>query len=107
MRKIRFQSATAWSCQKIAASVWSAVRVVLVERAELLDLIEVLCVGALVSGFGPSVRSIIVVGTIKGRTLPTQGAGSFAKFGGVGRQIPGASGTALATVRSVRRSSGW
>ena len=29
---------------------------------------------------------------MNGRTFPTHGAGSFAKFGGVGRQIPGAGG---------------
>jgi hypothetical protein len=26
---------------------------------------------------------------MNGRTFPTHGAGSFAKFGGVGRQVPG------------------
>ena len=44
------------------------------------------------SAFGPSVRSISALGTMNGRTFPTHGAGSFAKFGGVGRQMPGAGG---------------
>src|SRR5215813_9541749 len=47
---------------------------------------------ALVRAFGPSVRSISVLGTINGRTFPTHAAGSFRKFGGVGRQIPGGAG---------------
>ena len=47
---------------------------------------------ALVSAFGPSVRSISALGTTNGSTLPTQGAASGAKFGGVGRQTPGPSG---------------
>src|SRR4029434_6986841 len=47
---------------------------------------------ALVSAFGPSVRSISAFGTRNGRTFPTHGAGSCAKFGGVGRQMPGAGG---------------
>jgi hypothetical protein len=46
VRKARFHSAKAWSCQKIAASVWSAVRVGASERADALDLVEVACVGA-------------------------------------------------------------
>ena len=41
------------------------------------------------SAFGPSVRSISALGTRNGRTLPTHGAGSSPKLGGVGRQAPG------------------
>ena len=44
------------------------------------------------SAFGPSVRSISALGTMNGRTFPTQGAGSCANNGGVGRQMPGAGG---------------
>src|SRR5262245_51959620 len=47
---------------------------------------------SLVIGFGPSVRSIVAFGTRNGRTFPTHGEGSFAKFGGVRLQMPGAGG---------------
>src|SRR6266536_2111431 len=47
---------------------------------------------ALVSAFGPSVRSISALGTINGSTFPNHDEGSDAKFGGVGRQMPGAGG---------------
>ena len=40
VRKIRFQSAIAWSCQKIAASVWSGVRVVLVSEPSSLTSLK-------------------------------------------------------------------
>ena len=89
VRKIRFQSAIAWSCQKIAASVWSGVRVMLVSEPTSLISLKSSAYSALVSAFGPSVRSISTFGTMNGRTFPTHGAGSFSKFGGVGRQIPG------------------
>ena len=92
VRKTRLKSAWAWSCQKIAASVWSGVRVVLVSEPSSLTSLKSSAYSALVSAFGPSVRSISALGTMNGRTLPTHGAGSFAKFGGVGRQMPGAGG---------------
>ena len=92
VRKIRFQSAIAWSCQKIAASVWSGVRVMLVSEPSSLISLKSSAYSSLVSAFGPSVRSISALGTMNGRTFPTHGAGSFAKFGGVGRQMPGAGG---------------
>ena len=91
-RKIRFQSAIAWSCQKMAASVWSGVRVILVSEPTSLISLKSSAYSVLVSAFGPFVRSISTLGTMNGRTLPTHGAGSFAKFGGVGRQTPGAGG---------------
>jgi hypothetical protein len=43
----------------------------------------------LVSGLGGSERIIAALGTRNGRTLPTHGAGSKAKVGGVGRHTPG------------------
>src|SRR5438132_2925194 len=92
VRKIRFQSAIAWSFQKIAASVWSAVRVALVSEPSSLTSLKSSVYAALVSAFGPSVRSISALGTRNGRTFPTHGAGSFRKLGGVGRQMPGACG---------------
>src|SRR5262249_1409094 len=92
VQKIRFQSAIAWSCQKIAASVWSGVRVVLGSEPRSLTSLKSSAYSALVRAFGPSVRSISALGTINGRTFPTQAAGSFRKFGGVGCQIPGGAG---------------
>src|ERR1700747_3233495 len=91
-RKIRFQSAIAWSCQNIAASVWSGVRVMLVREPTSLISLKSSAYWALVSALGPSVRSISALGTRNGRTFPTHGAGSFKKLGGVGRQMPGATG---------------
>src|SRR5438552_14762752 len=92
VRKIPFQSAIAWSCQKIAASVWSGVRLVLVSEPSSLTSLKSSAYSALVRAFGPSVRSISALGTINGRTLPTHAAGSFRKLGGVGRQGPGGAG---------------
>ena len=92
VQKIRFQSAIAWSCQKIAASVWSAVRVMLVSEPSSLTSLKSSAYSGLVSALGPSVRSISALGTMNGRTFPTHAAGSVAKFGGVGCQIPGGTG---------------
>ena len=39
-RKTRFHSAGPWSCQKIAASVWSAVRVVLASEPSCLTSLK-------------------------------------------------------------------
>src|SRR5205823_10541699 len=92
VRKIPFQSAIAWSCQKIAASVWSAVRLVLVSEPSSLTSLKSSAYWTLVRAFGPSVRSISALGMMNGSTFPTHAAGSFRKFGGVGRQIPGGAG---------------
>src|SRR5262249_57147852 len=92
VRKIRFHSAIAWSCHQIAASVWSGVRVMLVREPTSLISLKSSAYASLVSGFGPSVRNMVALGKKKGRTFPTHGAGSFAKFGGVRRQMPGAIG---------------
>src|SRR2546423_11330709 len=82
----------AWSCQKIAASVWSAVRLVLASEPSSLTSLKSSAYSALVRSFGPSVRSISALGTMNGSTFPTHAAGSLRKFGGVGRQIPGGTG---------------
>src|SRR5947199_7847221 len=92
VQKIPFQSAIAWSCQKIAASVWSAVRLVLVSEPSSLTSLKSSAYSTLVRAFGPSVRSISALGMMNGSTFPTHAAGSFRKFGGVGRQIPGGAG---------------
>src|ERR1044072_888409 len=76
----------------MAASVWSGVRVVLVSEPISFISLKSSAYASLASAFGPSVRSIVALGTRDGRTFPTHGAGSFAKFGGVGRQMPGAGG---------------
>ena len=64
----------------------------LVSEPSSLTSLKSSAYAALVSAFGPSVRSISALGTMNGRTFPTHGAGSDAKFGGVGRQTPGAGG---------------
>src|SRR5205809_4392642 len=64
----------------------------LVSEPSSLTSLKSSAYSALVSALGPSVRSISALGTRNGRTFPTHGAGSFAKFGGVGRQTPGATG---------------
>src|SRR5262249_27550217 len=92
VRKIRLNSAGAWSSQKIAASVWSGVRVMLVSEPSSLTSLKSSAYSALVSALGPSVRSISTFGTMNGSTFPTHAAGSFKKFGGVGRQSPRGAG---------------
>src|SRR5882724_5177036 len=64
----------------------------LVSEPSSLTSLKSSAYSALVSTFGPSVRSIPALGTRNGSTFPIQGAGSFAKLGGVGRQMPGAGG---------------
>src|SRR5262249_62347409 len=59
----------------------------------------------LVSGVGPSVRSIGALGTMKGRTFPAHGEGSFAKLGGVGRQTPGGRGDEYGVGAGPKRPS--
>ena len=94
VRNTRFQRAKAWSCQKIAASVWSGVGSCCAARRRL-DLVEVSRVGA--AGQRRSARRCGASrrrgpGTVV-RFRPT-GAGSGAKSGGVGRQTPGVVPTA-------------
>jgi len=91
VRVTPFQNAP-FACHQTAASVWSAVRVVLVTEPICLTSLKSLAYAPLVSAFGPSVRSISALGTMNGVTPPIHAAGSGAKFGGVGRQTPGPAG---------------
>jgi hypothetical protein len=88
-RNTRFHSAGPWSCQKIAASVWSAVRVVLEIEPSRLTSLKSSAYASLVSGFGGSESSIATSGTRNGRTFATHGAGSSPNPGGDGRHSPG------------------
>jgi hypothetical protein len=90
---MRFQIAGPLSCQKIAAAVSSAVRLVLVSAPSSLISLKSLAYASLESALGPSVRSISTSGTRNGCTLPTHGAGSRATVpagpcGGPSRQSP-------------------
>ena len=76
-------------CQKIAALVWSAVRVVLANAPTDLTSLRSLAYASLVSAFGPLVRSIAAFGTRNGVTFPTHGVGSGTVSGGETRQTPG------------------
>src|SRR5262249_12589847 len=86
---MRFQSAAPWSCHQIAASVSSAVRVVLVSEPTLFTSLKSVAYSALVTGFGPSLRNWDGLSMRNGRTSPTHGAGSTAKVGAARRHSPG------------------
>src|SRR6478672_1124164 len=76
-------------CQKIAAFVSSAVRVVLENEPIDFTSLRSRAYALLVSAFGPCVRSISALGTRNGFTLPTHGVGSGVVSGGDTRQTPG------------------
>src|SRR6188508_433758 len=77
-RATRFQSATGGACQKIAAVVWSAVRVVLLSAPIVFTSSKSFVYRALMSGLGPFERNCDGLSITNGFRFPTHASGSVA-----------------------------
>ena len=103
VRKHAIPDRDAAVCQKIAASVWSAVRFVLWSEPSCLTSLKSLRVGGAGQRVGAVGAEISTLGTRNGLRCRPRGPGSCVKSGGVGRESPGV--RAVTTVTPDRPSS--